>query len=102
MAPPERCEEHDLIIDEYGCWACGHGGPLTDAVWPSWCAWVGALPGTATPEEYARAQRGQHRAPQQVSGQRQGTGSLILYRAGPDAFFYLQQAHAGRTGWRSE
>lgn len=37
--PQEICEEHDLRIDEYGCWACGHAGPITDDVWLSWWLW---------------------------------------------------------------
>lgn len=36
-APQEVCEKHDLRIDEYGCWACGHAGPITEDLWPSWC-----------------------------------------------------------------
>ena len=37
--PPEVCHEHDVPIDEYGCWACGHAGPLSDAVYPSYYRW---------------------------------------------------------------
>lgn len=37
--PPEICDEHDLPIDQYGCWACGHAGPITDLAWPSWERW---------------------------------------------------------------
>ena len=37
--PPEICPDHDLIIDRYGCWACGHAGPITDEVWDSWRRW---------------------------------------------------------------
>lgn len=39
MAPPEVCPEHDLRIDQYGCWACGHPGPITDEVFDSWYRW---------------------------------------------------------------
>ncbi len=39
-APPEVCPEHDLRIDQYGCWACGHAGPLTDEVLGTWQAWA--------------------------------------------------------------
>lgn len=37
--PPEICDIHDLRMDEYGCWACGHSGPITADVWPSWYQW---------------------------------------------------------------
>jgi hypothetical protein len=37
--PPEVCEIHDLRIDQYGCWACGHGGPITEDLAPSWMRW---------------------------------------------------------------
>lgn len=57
--PPEVCPEHDVRIDHYGCWVCGHAGPITEEVWSSWSAWVSDLPGRATPEQYAAAQRGQ-------------------------------------------
>jgi hypothetical protein len=59
--PPEICPEHDLRIDEFGCWVCGHAGPITEAVWPSWAAWVGSLPydPPVSPERYAAVQRGQ-------------------------------------------
>jgi hypothetical protein len=38
--PQEVCEVHDLRIDQYGCWACGHGGPISEDVAPSWDWWV--------------------------------------------------------------
>lgn len=40
MSPAEICEIHDNIIDEYGCWACGHNGPITDEVSDSWTRWA--------------------------------------------------------------
>lgn len=39
-APQEICDIHDLRIDEHGCWACGHGGPITSDVAVTWLRWA--------------------------------------------------------------
>ncbi len=39
MDTPDLCHEHDIILDEYGCWVCGHAGPISDEAWPSWYRW---------------------------------------------------------------
>lgn len=38
--PPELCDQHDIPLDDSGCWACGHGGPIGEVAWPSWERWV--------------------------------------------------------------
>lgn len=36
----DYCDQHDVPLTEYGCWACGHGGPITDPAADSWDRWV--------------------------------------------------------------
>lgn len=38
------CPEHDTPLDDYGCWACGHGGPLNDEVFDSYRRWAATMP----------------------------------------------------------
>lgn len=52
--PPEVCHEHDLPLDGYGCWACGHAGPITDLAWPSWARWCSEADLGTLSRAYAR------------------------------------------------
>lgn len=36
----EICDIHDLRMDEYGCWVCGHAGPITDEVADTFDRWM--------------------------------------------------------------